>query len=420
MHPAPAGPASAAVDHGPVGHASVPDREPGRHDPAPPGAAAWTPARLAALPARAAEALLDRETRLELALDVAELGTWSWDLATNTGDIDARGAEIVGLSPGDLDDVVNAQLRSIHPDDLVRTMDAIGTGIAAEIPFTLEYRAIHPDGSVHHVLSRARVVRGTDGEPARLVGTNRDVTAERTRDADREDLLERERRGREAAEAFLAVMSHELRTPITSIYGTASVLQRDPGRPDAGDLLGDVVDEAERLRRITDDLLVLSGVERGSLQLDPEPVRLERALVEPLADVRRRYPGVEIEPVVDIGLPLVSTDPTALRQVIYNLVSNAAKYAGAEGPVHVQVTEADGGVEVRVLDRGPGPGPDPEALFGLFYRAPHTERRASGTGIGLYVAAALLAAMGSRITAEHREGGGAAFRFTLPLFAGEG
>ena len=375
-----------------------------------------TPAEPADFPHAAA--LRERELRLELALDVAELGTWSWDLRTGEGDMDARGAQIVGLPPGDVN-VQDAQTRSIHPDDLEQVGQTIGAGIADGGTFTLAYRVIYPDGSIHHVLSRARVIT-EDGVPTRLIGTNRDVTREYEREREQAAQLERERRAREAAEAFLAVMSHELRTPITSIYGTATVMARDPGRADVADLVGDIVDEAERLRRITDDLLVLSGVERGLIQLSPEPVMLQRALREPLMDVQRRFPSVVFDARVPASLPAVVADTTALRQVLYNLLSNAAKYAGTDGPIVVDATPMGDEVEVAILDRGPGPGDDPQALFDLFYRAPHTAKRASGTGIGLYVTSQLLEAMGSTVSAEANDGGGAAFRFRLRLAQDEG
>lgn len=485
----------------------------------------------------------DREAQLDLALEVAALGTWSWDLVTGQGWIDARGAEIVGLEAGYLPDIGAAQEERVHPEDLAQLQADAAAGIAAGEPFVLRYRVIHADGSLHHVFSRARVLHDETGRPVRVIGTNRDVTAERAAEAElherderyrllfesidsgfaivelasepgapvpellvlemnpaferltrcgpvtnqvivavpgeqpswrvacldairtgrqarieddvsvpgrrldvfafpfrtqerrvavlvgditdrrlaeeeRERQLERERRGREAAEAFLAVMSHELRTPITSIYGTATVLVRDPDRPDRLELLADVHEEAERLRRITDDLLVLSGVDRGLLRLSPEPMLVQHAIEEAVADIRRRFPAVEIRVVAPSPLPTVEADPTALRQVLHNLLSNAAKYAGSDGPVTVEASHVGDAVEVAVLDEGPGPGADPEALFGLFYRAPHTSRRASGTGIGLYVAAELLRAMDARIEASQRVPRGASFRFRLPL-AGE-
>jgi PAS domain S-box-containing protein len=240
-----------------------------------------------------------------------------------------------------------------------------------------------------------------------------DVTARKQAEEEREELLERERMGRTAAEAFLAVMSHELRTPVTSIYGRATLLARNPDRPDRGDLVEDMLDEAEQLRRIIDDLLVLSGIDRGHLPLTSEPVLIQRAVAEVLVDARRRFPQVTFETRMSPGVPPVTGDSTALRQVLYNLVSNAAKYAGMDGPVTITATDLGDTIEVQILDEGPGVGDNPAALFDLFYRAPHTAKRASGTGIGLYVASELLRAMEATIEASTRPTGGASFRLGL-------
>ncbi|MEO8563792.1 MAG: GAF domain-containing protein [bacterium] len=131
---------------------------------------AWTSAELGLLEAvgarcwdavdraRAETALRESEARLRMALDVAELGTWTWDLLTGHGDLDARGAEIVGLVPGNLTNVVEAQLASIHPADLAPVQNAVAVGIADGRPFDLAYRVHSPAGEIRSVASRARVI----------------------------------------------------------------------------------------------------------------------------------------------------------------------------------------------------------------------------------------------------------------------
>jgi len=242
-----------------------------------------------------------------------------------------------------------------------------------------------------------------------------DITERKRAEEEREARLREERVRREAAEAFLAVMSHELRTPVTSIYGTALLLSRNPHREDIEDLVADLQDEAERLRRMIDDLLVLSGIERGFLELAPEPTLLQHAIRDVITDVARRFPGTRVEADLPPSLPPVLADGTALRQILYNRLSNAAKYAGARGPIRAVAERLDGHISVSVLDSGPGLGSDPEALFDLFYRAAETAKAASGTGIGLYVARELARAMDSDIEASTRPEGGACFRFRLPL-----
>jgi len=149
---------------------------------------------------QAAVALLEGETRLRLAIEVAELGTWEWDLATGTGALDVRGAKIIGLAPGPVDDVIRAQLESIHPDDLGPLQAKIASGVERGGTFDLEYRVIYPDGSVHYVASRARRLNDDEGRPAKLVGTNRDVTRERVAAAERDQLLAASEMERTAAD----------------------------------------------------------------------------------------------------------------------------------------------------------------------------------------------------------------------------
>ena len=272
---------------------------------------------------------------------------------------------------------------------------------------------VRKDGSRFWAHETATPIRDDAGRLLGFTKVSRDMTVHRMLEQRQEESLAREREAREAAEAFMAVMSHELRTPVTTIYGTASLLTRDPDRPDTRDLLTDISDEAERLLRIVDDLLVLSRVERGVVVLTPEPIVVRHVVADVLAIVRRRYPSARIEVEGTTLMPALA-DPTALRQVIHNLLTNAAKYAGNDGPIVVQLSEADGRVQIEVLDQGPGLGSQPEDLFQLFHRSPNASRMAPGSGIGLYVAQQLVRAMGGTIDAGTRAEGGARFAVRLP------
>jgi signal transduction histidine kinase len=225
------------------------------------------------------------------------------------------------------------------------------------------------------------------------------------------DLAERET----VRDAFLAVLSHELRTPVTTIFGVSAILGRTETDAGTAELLRDIQEEAERLRRIVDDLLVLSRSERGAIEISPEPILLQRTVSGIVTDIAHRYPDVEVQFHAKPFVPAAMADPTALVQVIYNLVTNAIKYAGEDGPIAVTVDSGADGAAVSVADHGPGLGDEPDAVFALFHRADHTKRRAAGTGIGLYVARELVRAMGGEIVGTNRHDGGAEFRFTLPF-----
>jgi two-component system sensor histidine kinase KdpD len=224
-----------------------------------------------------------------------------------------------------------------------------------------------------------------------------------------EDMAERE----VVREAFLAVLSHELRTPVTTIFGASALLARTGGGDEAG-LLADIHDESERLRRIVDDLLVLSRSERGAIQVEPEPLLLQRTIRDIVDGLGRRYPQADLRFEAPKLLPAALADPTAIVQVVHNLVTNAIKYAGRDGPIEVTIAQEGSMAVVTVVDSGPGLGDEPDRVFVLFHRAAHTRKQASGTGIGLYVARELVQAMGGEISGTNRPEGGAQFRFTLP------
>lgn len=216
-------------------------------------------------------------------------------------------------------------------------------------------------------------------------------------------------------DTFLGILSHELRTPVTTIYGAAKLLARPgarSGRHD--DLFADIADESERLQRIVENVIALQRFGEDGGEIGREPVLLQRVLPAAVEAERSHWPEVDLRLELEPGLPTVVADPVYLEQVIRNLLGNAAKYAGSGGPVLVTARTEGEEVVVRVLDRGPGFGPDEAGrVFELYYRAPSTAGRATGAGIGLFVCARLIGAMGGRIWAAPGDGGGAEFGFAL-------
>jgi PAS domain S-box-containing protein len=227
-----------------------------------------------------------------------------------------------------------------------------------------------------------------------------------------------EARRREAVrETFIGVLSHELRTPVTTIFGGAKLLARPTSALDEETTRGifrDIHDEAERLQRLVEDVVALNrfGDEFGDV--GAEPVLLQRLIPRVVSSEEGRWPGVTFEIDIEPGLPTVTADPTYTEQVVRNLLSNAAKYGGTGSTVKIVAERGEQEVVVRVLDDGPGfPAEETNRLFELFYRSPGTAGAASGAGIGLFVCARLIAAMGGRIWAAPREKGGAEFGFAL-------
>ena len=170
-------------------------------------------------------------------------------------------------------------------------------------------------------------------------------------------------------EAFVGVLSHELRTPITTIYGAAKILQRSRTAAARRDLLSDVEAESDRLYRLVEDLLVLTRIERESLQVADEPVLVGPILRRVVAAEIARSLLSRIELELPDDLPMARGEDTYVEQILRNLVGNAAKYGPAGGLIRVvAAAQPDGGLEVRVLDEGPGvAAEDLERVFELLY-----------------------------------------------------
>ena len=227
-----------------------------------------------------------------------------------------------------------------------------------------------------------------------------------------------EQRATALRDAFTGVISHELRTPITTIFGMSQVLRQRHETMDPEtrrQSIADIEGEADRLRRLAEDLLVLSRAEGGRLTLARDPLVIRHVIRQAVEGEAKRWPDHDFSAEAPLDLPLVLGEELHVGQVLQNLLSNAAKYSPAGSTVEVRATAEDGGVTTRVLDQGEGlPAESTEQLFELFYRAPEAARRASGAGIGLFVCRQLVEGMGGRIWARPRDGGGAEFGFWLP------
>jgi len=366
-----------------------------------------------------AEKVEARDARLELMLSASGTGFWEWDVETG----ELTWSEAIfrqhGLEPGPEAPAYEAYLDTIHPDDRETFQSAIGATLEGADTFELDFRIVWPDGSIHWTHGAGRLFRDDAGKPIRMIGTGQDITERRRILEDRDRLLADERRAGAFRDAFVEVISHELRTPITTILGLAQILSR-PGRVDdeasRTGLLEDVRSEAERLHRLVEDLLVLSRVERGRLEVEAEPIEVRRLLERLVLHESRELPSITVEADLDPDLPIVAGETTYVEQIVRNLLNNAAKYSPPGSRVVVSARKVDGNVEVRVTDDGPGiPASSIDRIFELFYRDPMSSRLVAGSGIGLFVCASLVEAMGGRIWARRPADGGTEVGFSLRI-----
>ena len=224
---------------------------------------------------------------------------------------------------------------------------------------------------------------------------------------------------------FLANMSHELRTPLNAIIGFSQVLREGiSGEINAKqeEYLDDILTSANHLLALINDVLDLSKVEAGQVELQVAPFSLQEALERGVSMVRERatQDGVQVTLHANGSLDTVTGDERRIRQVIFNLLSNAVKFAPAGGQVDVSATRSNGEVTVSVADTGPGiAAQDLDRIFEEFQQTDLGAKQAEGTGLGLALSKRFVEMHGGKIWCDSELGKGSTFRFTLPLGTAE-
>jgi two-component system, OmpR family, sensor histidine kinase KdpD len=219
--------------------------------------------------------------------------------------------------------------------------------------------------------------------------------------------------------ALLSSISHDLRTPLASIKASASsLLQEDVQWSDEErrSFTLAIEREADRLNRLVANLLDMSRIEGGALKPEKEWYPIDELIHDVLGRMQPVLLHRNVQTHLPDDLPPVQLDYLQIDQVLTNLIENAVRYTPSASPIEISVNVEGDQMVICVADRGPGiPPTDLERVFDKFYRVLGTAERVTGSGLGLAVCKGLVEAHGGRIWAENREGGGAIFRFTLPL-----
>jgi two-component system sensor histidine kinase KdpD len=218
--------------------------------------------------------------------------------------------------------------------------------------------------------------------------------------------------------ALLSAVSHDLRTPLATITGATSTLMASDRRLDEAtreELLAVAHEEAERLNRLVANLLDITRLEAGAVQVRKEWHPLEEIVGAALTRLERRLADRPVTTQIPADLPLVPLDGVLMEQMLLNLLDNALRHTPPRTPIEIAAALDDDHVSLEVADRGPGvPAGDEARVFDRFYRG-RPGVAEGGVGLGLTVCRGIVEAHGGRIEAVNRPGGGVAFRVTLPL-----
>jgi PAS domain S-box-containing protein len=284
-----------------------------------------------------------------------------------------------------------------------------------------------PDGSRYWGQLTVTTLRREDGTPYGYAAILQDVTERRAGRLALEEALHREqeaavelRRANDLKDEFLAVAAHEIRTPLSAILGASRLLGGGPDplpADETEEIVGLIWTHANDMHDIVERLLEFTQLQAGRVRLAPRPLELRPEVQSMVAGVGRLLADHEVEVVVPDATEVV-LDAGLLRQVLSNLLSNAAKFSGAGTTVTVTADVVDGWLTVSVRDRGIGIAPeDHERVFELFRQAEQHVPSSRGTGVGLAIVRRYVELAGGRIEVDSDRGRGATFTVHLPLAA---
>ena len=319
--------------------------------------------------------------------------------------------------------------RNIHEDDLAQCLQTYAEGFDTRESFRSEYRIRRADGEARWLIEQASpLFEGVSGTFSGYIGSCVDITESKKIQADREETLKAERAAREEAERvgrvkdeFLATVSHELRTPLNAILGWATLLRRlDPDSDDHARGLETIERNARVQGQIIADLLDMSRIISGKVQLDVQPIDINDAINAALDAVRLSVEAkkLRLRVTLDARAGRLRGDPGRLQQVFWNLLTNAVKFTPSGGRIDVVSERVNSHVEVCVEDSGLGIKPEFLAfVFDRFRQADSsTTRRHGGLGLGLSIVKHLVELHGGSVRVKSPgEGQGSTFIVALPI-----
>jgi PAS domain S-box len=379
---------------------------------------------------RGEDALRRTVERVRVAASASGVGIWELDIRTGVATWDEQMFALFGEPVGDPIGGVERWFQAMSEPDIERCRGVMDQAIHAGLDrFELEFTIRRGDDGSHRLIqSKGIVERDADGDPIRMIGSNRDITADRAREeglakalAQKKALLQKAQAGERAKGEFLAVMSHEIRTPMNGILGFAELLCQAPELSEVSrDYARTIASSGEALLRILDDVLQFSRLETGRLEVEKKEFSPREVLedVRMLFSQRATEKRLELEMIADPSAPeCLVGDVGRLRQVLINLVGNAIKFTAA-GRVDVEFRHlGDGLFEFVVRDTGPGIAPEKqEEIFEPFVQADKgIARRYGGTGLGLAISRRLMTLLGGSLEVRSKPGEGATFTLRIPL-----
>jgi two-component system cell cycle sensor histidine kinase PleC len=354
---------------------------------------------------------------------LAKVGSDVWDVRTGEVVWSDETYRIFGVDPSTFIPTSQNFLDLVIPEDrsgIVARRQELSQG---KCPTGTIIRIRRPDGGVRHIYSVAELVQDKDGKPLRWVGMRQDITAQARAEQSLRDAKDAAEAANFAKSQFLANTSHELRTPLNAIIGFSEMLQRGfagPMRAKQQEYVGLVRQSGQHLLNVINDILDLAHVDSGKFELREEAEVDPQEIIDSCVALMRdgaNAGNLQLSTEIESRLPHLVADPTRLKQILLNLMSNAIKFTKPGGSVLVLGRQTSvGDLVLEVRDTGPGMTPEEVDIALTPFRqvdSSHT-RRHEGTGLGLPLAHRLAELHGGSLRVISKQGCGTTVTVTLP------
>lgn len=359
--------------------------------------------------------LKQRETELQnlsdrfvLATGSAHIGVWDWDIVNDKLEIDEEMYKIYGIKKEDFHGSINDWQARLNKEDIEKANDALQSAITGKSNFDIIFRIDWPDKSIHYIKAIGIVKFDEQGKAQKMIGVNWDVTHEQEVD--------------KAKTEFVSLASHQLRTPLTAIKWYAEMLS-DEKKSKLTDTqrkyLKQVTDGNERMIELVNDLLNVSRLDLGTFSVEPKMIDIVQLAQSIVSDLGPLIHTKQIKLTQDYAkdIPKVNTDPTLMRVVVENILSNSIKYTPQKGKVDIAIKKDKQNFMISIKDSGMGiPKNQHDKIFTKLFRADNaTSSAAEGTGLGLYMVKGIVDNAGGKIWFESQENKGTTFFVEMPL-----
>lgn len=370
--------------------------------------------------------LRDNQRYLQAALNASGAGTFLYDVNTDTNYWDQRSLAMFGLQADQFASNYAAWRELMHAQDLHKVEPIFQQALQDKEKETveIEYRIVRPDQSIRHIKAQAWILRDEKQRASKVSGLHFDITASKQAEAELKQAKDEAEAANRAKSAFLATMSHELRTPLNGILGYAYILQQDSNLEDEQrEQLQSIEQNGEHLLELINDVLDLSKIEAGKIELQPHEFLLSTFFREIAQHFTRSAANRQLEFLYQTdtypqckGFPSrVRADETRLRQILFNLLNNAIRFT-QQGSVKLRVRYThEHRMEVVVEDTGIGIAEsDLNLIFLPFYQINRSQHQ-QGSGLGLAITYRLLSLMDAQLKVDSQVGKGSRFSFIMPL-----